>query len=436
MDAPNGIYLGFDKNGKILSYKGDRHIAIVGANGTGKSNRLGVPNLLRSVGRSWVVVDVKPELGPLTATPRRRCGDVVVLDPFNKARMGSVGFNPLATLNPALPSFNADAGLIADAIVTIDGESKHWSESARVLLSWLIMHEVEKARRDGSIPWLGNVRAAVGAQAGPPTAVYVDGLGIVKDAVEACRSQIEAIRNKAGQFTSWNKEISGILSVATRNTVFLDDIEIARDLGGSFDFSDIKRKPQTVYLTMPADMLDRHKCWLRLALTAAVRACLDDSQNQGVPVVLFLDEFATLGHLSIIENVWALVRGYGLQIIPVLQDLGQLKRLYGERWETFIGNAGAVCFFTPGDSLTAKYLSERIGPQMALFPGYNAGQANQAAGLNVSYGYKPMPAISPFELYGMRQGQAFVILAGLSPVVPASAPWWADVPKWRKAAGL
>lgn len=433
--AVNGFYLGFDYKGNVLSYKGDRHVVIVGANGTGKSNRLGVPNLLRSRGRSWVVVDVKPELGPLTAAARRRFGEVVFLDPFGKAGQGSAGFNPLASLDPASSSFNADAALLAEALISVEGDrDPHWSESARVLLSWLVMHEAETARRAGVVPWLGNVRAALGEKAMGVTDATPEGCGIVREAVAACRSEIEAIRNKAGQFTEWNKEISSILSTASRQTAFLDDVEMARDLAGSFDFSTLKRQPQTVYLTLPADMLSRHKSWLRLALTAALRACLNDPRNEGVPVVFFLDEFAALGHLPIIENVWALVRGYGVQIVPVLQDLGQLKKLYGDRWESFIGNTGAACFFTPGDSLTAKWMSERIGPQMALFPSYSAGQNPNNAGVGVSYGYKQMPQVSPFELYGSPQGQAYVFLAGLSQAVISLAPWWADVPQWRQAA--
>lgn len=432
--AYNGLYLGFDHKGNILSYKGDRHIVIVGANGTGKSNRLGVPNLLRSYGRSWVVVDVKPELGPVSAGARRRLGDVVFLDPFNKAGRGSAGFNPLRALDPAAPSFNADAGLVAEALITIDGNDPHWAESARALVAWLIMHEVETARAARAVPALGNVRAVLGEAAAASSDAFPEGSGIVREAFAACRSQIEALRNKAGQFTEYSKEISSILSTARRKTEFMDDVEIARDLGGAFDFSTLKRKPTTVYLTLPADKLGRHKSWLRLALTAALRACLNDPRNEGVPVVLFLDEFAALGHLPIIETAWALVRGYGLQIVPVLQDLGQLKKLYGDRWESFIGNAGAVCCFAPGDSLTAKWMSERIGPQMALVPSYGAGQNPNNAGVGVSYGYKQMPAMSPFELYGMAQGQAFVFLAGLSQTVIALAPWWANVPQWRQAA--
>ena len=142
MKKPDGgIYLGVRspsaKGEKPLTlfYKKDRHVLIAGANGTGKTKRLGVPNLLQSQGRSWLVIDPKGALARLTAPARRRFGEVVLLDPFNVAGMGSTGFNPLALLDPASPSFNADAGLIAQALITVDGrEMSYWPKAARVLL--------------------------------------------------------------------------------------------------------------------------------------------------------------------------------------------------------------------------------------------------------------------------------------------------------------
>jgi len=119
----------------------------------------------------------------------------------------------------------------------------------------------------------------------------------------------------------------------------------------------MKREPVTVYLILPPDMMERHAKWLRLILTAALQASMRP-REAGEPRVLFmLDEFAALGHLSIIETVWALVRGYGIQIMPVFQDLNQLKAIYKERWETFIGMAGAVASFAPNDLTTAEWLS-------------------------------------------------------------------------------
>lgn len=439
-----GFYIGFrallDQGGlpkePPLFYKKDRHGLIAGANGTGKSMRLLVPNLLESRGRSLLVIDPKGTLARLTAPVRQRLGDVIVLDPFNVAGLGSTGFNPLARLDPASPSFNADAALVAEAMLTVGGHDPHWDESARVLVAWLSMHEAELARKEGRPPSLANVRRALGKSAGGGITGDDKPFGIVKDAFEACKSDIEAIKNKAGQYTDWNREVSSILATARRGTAFLDDVEIAKDLDGPYTFADFKRQPQTVYLTLPANMLGRHRSWLRLAVSAALNVCLDDPQNKGVRAVFFLDEFAALGRVEIIERNLPLVREYGIQFVPIVQGFGQLEELYGKGWSKFLGNAGAICCFAPGDDLTAKWMSERIGEGLAMMPGFNIGKnPDGTPSSGVSYSFHKIPAVTPFQLQGLPEGFLFVFLAGLSPAVQAFAPWWADMPQWRDAVG-
>ena len=443
-----GIYIGFrlerkSGNPKPMLYTKDRHVLICGANGTGKSMRLGVPNLMQNSGRSWLVNDPKGLLAKMTANARRAFGSVVFLDPFNVTGAGSSGFNPLATLAPDSPSFNADAGLIAEAIITVDGQDPHWAESARVLLAWLIMHEVETARGQGAMPTLANVRRVLGEQARGATLAGAPPSGVVAEALEACQSEIEAIRNKAGQYTDFTKEVSSILATARRKTEFLDDVEVAKDLQGGYSFKDFqyargfKYVPQTVYLTLPARMLERHKSWLRLAISAALNACLDDTENKGIPAVFFLDEFAALGHFGVIERNLPLVRGYGVQFMPVVQGMAQLEEIYGKGWSKFVGNAGAVCHFSPGDDLTAKWISERIGTQVVLMPSYGSAKDSKTGVVEDTVSYAPhqLPARTPNELYGMKDGELWVFLAGLSQGINGMVPWWKDVPPLQAAAG-
>lgn len=59
-----------------------------------------------------------------------------------------------------------------------------------------------------------------------------------------------------------------------------------------------------------------------------------------VPVLLMLDEFAQLGPLLVIENNLAMMRGYGVKLWAVFQDLSQAQAIYKERWESCLGNAG------------------------------------------------------------------------------------------------
>lgn len=56
------------------------------------------------------------------------------------------------------------------------------------------------------------------------------------------------------------------------------------------------------------------------------------------------------------------MRGYGLQLWPILQALGQLQTLYGcEGADTFFGNADVHSFFGNTDQLTLGYISRAIG---------------------------------------------------------------------------
>jgi len=141
------------KIGEKLRYQGERHVIVFGPNGSGKGTRLLVPNLLQSVGRSIFVIDPKGELAAITALHRRNLGRVVIINPFGilTDRVGfedmrSEGFNPLAALDPSLPSFNVQASLLADAMITVGGNNPHWDVSARSLVAALIMFTVLEAR--------------------------------------------------------------------------------------------------------------------------------------------------------------------------------------------------------------------------------------------------------------------------------------------------
>ena len=56
-----------------------------------------------------------------------------------------------------------------------------------------------------------------------------------------------------------------------------------------------------------------------------------------------------------------LMAGYGLQLWPILQDMSQLRALYGTRANTFVANAGVLQTFGVNDYETAKWLSQLMG---------------------------------------------------------------------------
>jgi type IV secretion system protein VirD4 len=82
----------------------------------------------------------------------------------------------------------------------------------------------------------------------------------------------------------------------------------------------------------------------------------------GIKTVMMLDEFAMLGHLSAVETAFSMAAGYNLQIWPFIQNLNQLRDVYGEtRYLDLISGCGVIQCFSPNDEFTAEYISKRIG---------------------------------------------------------------------------
>lgn len=78
-------------------------------------------------------------------------------------------------------------------------------------------------------------------------------------------------------------------------------------------------------------------------------------------MLFLLDEFAALGQLKMVETAMGLMRGYGVKLWPILQDLSQLQFCYPRSWQSFVANAGAVQVFGTNDTGTAQYFSNMAG---------------------------------------------------------------------------
>jgi type IV secretion system protein VirD4 len=470
--APDALTLGrfVDRNEGIaekILYSGDQHVLVFGPNGKGKGTRILMPNLLQMSGSSVVVVDPKGELAAVTAPYRRTLGRVVIINPFGVLTdwpgyedLESCGFNPLLALDPDKASFNVQAALIADAIITVETKDPHWSQSARALIAALVMYVVIEAREQNIIPTMARVRELLcEASAEPSKGNNYEGIGLPKTALEMMKSKFPGLRNKASQFADWSREIQSIASSAKIQTEPFDDPEIANDLSkNGFDFRELKREPITVYLILPSDMMDRHSKWLRLVLTSAIQSVMHP-RRRGEPKTLFmLDEFYALGHLEIISTVWALTRGYGIKMMPVLQDLNQLKKLYPDMWETFAGMAGAILSFAPNDLTTAEWLSRRAGEMTRKSIsastsdsfsksggtgtstggqfGTSSSNNGWSSSTNTSLSTNEVKAalMSAHRLFGLRPGFLTLTVDGYSNMVPTYAPAYYEILRcWQRA---
>lgn len=424
-----------------LNYRADRHLITIGPNGSGKTRRLLIPNLLRLLGWSCVVVDPKGKLAMQTASFRRQHGnEILTLDPFGALEaqypgiterqpyLRSVGINPVAMLDPASDDFPDDAKKIAEALIKVEGNEPYFCKSAQALVTGLIMAVRLVYGEKGN---LSHVRKLLGLDA--------ETLGLVLRRRTPDKApglldewgerfpELAAKLNRFANVSTENREIMSVLSTAVTQTDWLDSRPVQRDLkGGAYDFGQLKHKPVTVYLILPPRYLETHATWLRIVLTAILLPLIR-TLDPKVPTLFMLDEFAQLGRLEIIEQNMALCREYGIKLWPMLQDLSQLKDHYKDRWESFIGNAGIRHLFGPQDVTTQEYFSKLSGQRLywlrseSFTTGETTG-ASHSVNSNVQAGWQNIqgPAYWPQSLAAMQDARA--VLFGKNGPVRAWLP--------------
>jgi type IV secretion system protein VirD4 len=475
-DGPSPIKIGYycdpdtGQTGAPNLYYGERHLLLFGLNGAGKSTRFLIELLMTSVGRSILVLDIKGELAAQTAHARRRFGDVKIINPYGVVGLPSHGYNPLATLDPNNDDeFSDRAALLADAVMEIEGKEPHWSESAQGMFQAGIMWEVIEARRERRAPSLFRVRQLLTEADAFETFIGPDGKtrrrqikGLAINAARMIEHGGEIIASLVGRFVREHGqgELSSIQSTFDTQTRFLLSPPLARDLQKSnWSFRQLRERPTTVYAVLPASEITRKRRWTRALMTDALCAHFRPGP---ISTLFVLDEFrAAVGHMPIINDVWSLVRGYGIQLLPVVQSATQLRALFKDEWENYAAQAGAV--FTigpPGDLFTADWMSRRCGVTTVLQMGFNEGSgvnsgfgantgtgtganggvsanqgANNSYGSNISDGlsYQQVErrVLLPQELMDMAPGNGRIWLPGMgSESIPFFAPnyWWRRSP--------
>lgn len=205
------------------------------------------------------------------------------------------------------------------------------------------------------------------------------------------------------EFTTYSpqaRELGGVRRTAKVQTDWLDSPEVCTDLKkGAFDFATIKDQPTTIYLVLPPEYLASHGAWLRIMVASILRPLLRSVEGRAVPILFLLDEFAQLGHMEMIEDNYALMRGYGVKLWTIFQDLNQAK----------------VQAFAPQDMTTRKYLSDLADERMTWIDKEN--KSSHVSGVNVSGGTSTAPTnvkeplMYPYELGQMQQGQSVLFTA-------------------------
>jgi len=443
-DAPQangkeGIYLGefSDGAGKPvrLRYRGGKHVLIFGVPESYKSVGLAIPNIA-NLRRSELIICIKGELSAVTVRARQKMGKVIVVNPFGELLEGrpwleSHGWNPLLYLDPDSPDFAATARTIADCIVTksTGGSSEFFNASAVNLLSLFIMWVVYSNTDD--LPELWQVRTLLTQPTvyDKKTKQPVGGLMHTLTLMSQCplasiRAAGSRMLSRLSDANSQSTSAQDVIDTLLKDlAALLDDPRMCLDMSnGYIDFAAMHREIMTVYCIVPLRELTNQAKWLRIFVSLALRSLYANPPTDGVklpPVLFLLDEFANLGALNEISKALTAARGYSIQLMMIVQNLGQLKHLYPTEFQQFFTGSGAVVSFHPKDLETAEYFSKMYGNREEKVPTINASGESLTP--------QATPLLRPEDVMRLGQGETISLIDGCKWPIAAKTPVYVDL---------
>lgn len=367
--AKKGIVLG-KKGGKLLVFEGAQHVLMSAPTRSGKGVGIVIPNLLHWTD-SVVVLDIKQENWNITSRYRAKVLKQACYL-FNPAAADgrSHRYNPLTYIDRRDPGKRIDdvqkiAGML---FPDREGTDVIWTATPRALFTGIVSLLLDLEGEQGAPPvTIGQVlRESLkdGDGADYFAALIEERKGRRQPLSEATISGL----NTYISIKSENTRAGVLGSFRSRLEIWLNPLVDAATAGNDFDLRALRSKPMSVYLGVTPDNLERMGPILNLFFQQLI-----DLNTRSLPgygekgkhqCLLLMDEFSSLGKVSILNKGIAYIAGYGLRMLPIIQSPSQLVDVYGrDAAQTFQSNHAVSIIFPPkaAETQTARDISEWLG---------------------------------------------------------------------------
>lgn len=458
IEETTGTILG-ELNGRVVSLpltsRLNKHIAIYGASGTGKSRCFVRSQIMQCVARneSVIVTDPKGELYADTAQFMKNNGyNVKVFNLVDPTFSDS--WNCLKEVMVDEDQVELMAQTFADVVIknTMEGgKGDHfWDNAEMGLLKALILYVIlDKGRSDES--------KNIGA-------VYEMLIGNSEAELNACFDKLNPnhpARKPWNIFKQSSDSVRGnvIVGLGSRIQVFqspnimkitaFDEIDLeapAKEKCGYFVIMSDQNSTLDFLSSLFFSFL-----FIRLVKYADVYG---KGGKCDVPVNFILDEFPNIGQIPDFTKKLSTIRSRDLRVAVIFQNVAQLQNRYPNGlWEEIIGNCDTQLFLGCTDQMTAKFISERTG-EMTVEVNSSSTRRDALSVIQFQPQYNETSSIgkrvvlTPDEVMRLPSNNALIILRGQKVLKvnkydfskhPTSnqfvySPIRDHVPNWRKAA--
>jgi type IV secretory pathway TraG/TraD family ATPase VirD4 len=170
-----------------------------------------------------------------------------------------------------------------------------------------------------------------------------------------------------------------------------------------------------IFITARADQIDSIRTLMSAALDTALNAALSLEENKKRRIWFIADEIPVLNKLSSLKKGLTLGRENGCSIMLGIQDIPQLRSIYGyDDAKTILNNINTQFILRYQDSTTAREISEILGivEQEKHNETQSYGSSNIKDGVSFTKQTQSRSLVLPVEIANLKVGEAYVKYGG------------------------
>lgn len=404
--------------GRLMMARLVSHLLLFAPSRSGKGVSQVIPNALIFKG-SLLVADMKQEIYEHTSGFRHQHGQAVFLFSPGNPKRKTHCWNPLDFVSNDPGRLIGDLQNIIEIIVQKTGKETDamWVNEARALalglLVWL---------KDSGRPFtLGELNNLV--KGTPDFSEYLK--SVLESSVIAdnlMNIDPVAYMNLNNFLQKAEKEQSGVKSNLTSCLTLWDDPYIVAATSKSdFDIRDMRKKPMTVYLGIPANQLERLAPIMNLFVQQFVSLLSENipcPEKEPYRVLAILDEFTNLGKMTKLRKSFSYLAGYHVHLMPVIQNIAEFYAIYGkDESDTFFQNTDYKIMYRQNAKTDKEFVSSSLGDRTIKIKTQSHHKSSKnTGGTTTGENIIKRPLLSPDEVGYFPKEKAIIQLGGEPPV--------------------
>ena len=398
----------------------NNNVAVLGASGTGKS-RFYVKNNLLQVNCSYIVTDPAGELLESTRDFFFKAGYKIKV--FNLVDMDeSDTYNPFEYLKSDEEALTLVETLITNTNRGGKSPDPFWenAESALLQIFFLYLRHID-SKSEEDAPNLPNVKYLLSTATPDPEKGRTELEQMISD-FKLLHGEDNVVVRSYDAYKSIDPEgkTAQSLVVTAQNALnsFILPAVVKLTSTDSLELDQISEEKTILYVITPADKSTFNflagVLYTQLFQILYRTAESKPGKRLKVPVRFILDEFANVGQIPEFEKKLATMRKYSISCNIILQNIGQLKAIYKDNWETILGNCDSKIFLGGSDDSTVDYICKSLGKETIRTKSVTSQKGKQG-GYSIQYSKIGRDLMTASEIQTMDNDYCIYLLRGENP---------------------